>query len=82
MSTMPKKQKRESTIHEDAQKERSGLTKKQMQDILDNFGEYEEDSRNRTKNVKEDNEERVRTIKEAPEKGNPGELKDKIRKKK
>lgn len=59
-----------------------GLSKKQMQDILDNFGEYEEDSRNKTEEVREDNDKRVRTIKEAPEKGNPGELKDKIRKKK
>lgn len=59
-----------------------GLTKKQMQDILDNFGEFEEDSRNKTEETVEDNEKRVRTIKEAPKKGNPGELQDKIRKNK
>lgn len=63
-------------------KKPNGLTKKQLQDILDNFGEYEEDSRNRTKDVKEDNEERVRTIKEAPKNGNPAEVQEKIRKKK
>ena len=63
-------------------KKSKGLTKKQMQDILDNFGEYEEDSRNKTEEVREDNETRVKTIKEAPKNGNPGELKDKIRKKK
>jgi hypothetical protein len=60
----------------------NGLTKKQMQDILDNFGEYEEDSRNRTTEVRKDNEERIRTIKEAPQNGNPAELETKIRKKK
>jgi len=63
-------------------KKPNGLTKKQLQDILDNFGEYEEDSRNKTKEVIEDNEERVQTIKEAPKNGNPAEVQDKIRKKK
>ena len=59
-----------------------GLTKKQMQDILDTFGEYEEDSRNRTTTVREDNERRVQTIKQPPENGNPAELEEKIRRKK
>ena len=63
-------------------KKPNGLTKKQLQDILDNFGEYEEDSRNKTKEVIEDNKERVQTIKEAPKNGNPAEIQDKIRKKK
>jgi hypothetical protein len=63
-------------------KKPNGLTKKQLQDILDNFGEYEEDSRNKTKEVLEDNEERVQTIKEAPKNGNPAEIQEKIRKKK
>jgi hypothetical protein len=63
-------------------KKPNGLTKKQLQDILDNFGEYEEDSRNKTKEVIEDNEERVQTIKEAPKNGNPAEIQEKIRKKK
>lgn len=63
-------------------KKPNGLTKKQLQDILDNFGEYEEDSRNKTKEVLEDNEERVQTIKQAPKNGNPAELQEKIRKKK
>ena len=63
-------------------KKPNGLTKKQMQDLLDNFGEYEEDSRNKTKEVLEDNKERVQTIKEAPKNGNPAEIQEKIRKKK
>ena len=63
-------------------KKPNGLTKKQLQDILDNFGEYEEDSRNKTKEVIEDNEERVQTIKQAPKNGNPAEVQEKIRKKK
>jgi len=63
-------------------KKPNGLTKKQLQDILDNFGEYEEDSRNKTKEVIEDKKERVQTIKEAPKNGNPAEIQDKIRKKK
>lgn len=63
-------------------KKPNGLTKKQMQDILDNFGEFEEESRTKTEEVRENNETRVQTIKEAPKNGNPAELKDKIRKKK
>jgi len=44
-------------------KKYKGLTKTQMQDILDNFGEYEEDSRNKTKEVKEDEEARRKKLK-------------------
>ena len=62
MSTMPKKQKQEKTSIEKAQ-EKQGLTKTQMQDILDNFGEYEEDSRNKTKEVREDEEARRKKLK-------------------
>jgi len=44
-------------------KKSKGLSKKQMQDILDTFGEYEEDSRNKSKEVREDEEARRKKMK-------------------
>lgn len=76
MSTMPKKQKRESTIYEDAQKERADLPHyKSIDEFLNKYnvddeGNYThesmkdqvEDSMERTKQLRKDNEERKKKL--------------------
>jgi hypothetical protein len=76
MSTMPKKQKRESTIYEDAQKERADLPHyKDIDEFLNKYnvddeGNYThpsmkdqvEESKERTEQLRKDNENRKKKL--------------------